>query len=107
MFFTRFVLTALLPLAAHAAEGHFSYDPTSPLGPANWASIDTGASENQCAGSKNSPVNVPAMGCTDYADYTLQVRLIIRESDKERLTRHLNSQLVFLSLKIVCNLHDE
>ena len=67
-------LLALLALpSVLAASGIFNYDPDSPYGPSNWGSLD-GFDNNQCSGTKNSPIAVETIPCTVKEDYTLTVR---------------------------------
>ena len=75
-----------------AADGAYSYDPASPVGPANWDDVAT-ASENQCDRSSNSPIAITDSACTSNADYELTV------SEKKRF---LLSCLVLSCLVLSC-----
>jgi carbonic anhydrase len=74
--FTRSTLFAAVSLAAPwasmASEGDYSYDPLQANGPQNWGSLDI--PNNECSGSFNSPVAVPAMySCDLEQNYELTV----------------------------------
>jgi carbonic anhydrase len=71
-------------LAADTGKGVYSYDKDSDIGPANWAFLNI--PNNQCGGSKNSPIAVSSGECTDYADYVL--------TPGSCVTDHMNFQIL-------------
>jgi carbonic anhydrase len=81
MIITR--LASLVALAAFtflsflkACEGaSYNYDSSSSIGPDQWASL--AIDNNQCGGSKNSPIAVETTACDTYADYTLTVSVMM------------------------------
>lgn len=76
--YAALALTLLLPVSVFAAEASFSYDPSSPVGPENWADVDTGDKTNECGGMKQSGINVPTAACDELqADYNLTVSCVI------------------------------
>jgi hypothetical protein len=62
--FTRSTLFAAVSLAAPwASMASYSYDPLQANGPPSWGSLDI--PNNECSGSFNSPVAVPAISSCD------------------------------------------
>jgi carbonic anhydrase len=63
-------LGSTLTATSLAAET-FSYDPNSPVGPANWGSLEG----SFCAGSAQSGIDVPTGACNEVnVDYMFKVR---------------------------------
>jgi carbonic anhydrase len=46
---------------ANAQESSFSYDPSSPVGPANWGKLPG----SSCSGLAQSGIDVPTTACTE------------------------------------------
>ena len=67
------VLAGLIgPIAlASATSSTFSYDSSAPNGPRDWAKLSV--PENECSSFMNSPIDISASACTDFATYTLEV----------------------------------
>ena len=67
------LLAVLVPVFSSAQV--FSYDPSAPNGPANWASLPI--PNNACGGSAQSGVDIPIRSCDETnADYKFEVRVI-------------------------------
>ena len=52
----------------------FSYDPAAEFGPSRWGDLDI--PDNQCNGSKNSPIDIKSTPCTILDSYSFQVSSI-------------------------------
>ena len=57
--------------AVSAGSGEYSYDPSSDVGPAHWGDVQV--QNNECTGTKNSPVDIHDDSCGRFDDYTLTV----------------------------------
>jgi hypothetical protein len=64
-------MMALIAGPTSAAVETFSYDPNSPVGPANWGSLEG----SFCSGMAQSGIDVPTGACNELnVDYMFQVR---------------------------------
>lgn len=67
-------LLVIASIATSASEVKFEYDPSSELGPQNWAELDI--ESNQCGGMRQSGINIESSSCSEYdAPYTFSVSM--------------------------------
>jgi hypothetical protein len=60
--------------ASSSSNVYFSYDSTSNVGPSYWKDLQyDDPSENECGGSRNSPIAIETSSCDVYDDYEFDV----------------------------------
>jgi hypothetical protein len=95
----KFAIASFVSLVALAQGELYSYNPSDPLGPAHWSTVNvsictglvcsvmcichlalcisltsiTQLTDNQCGGSSQSGIDIPSSGCDDFADYSFSV----------------------------------
>jgi hypothetical protein len=70
-------MAATLSSSFANAQETFSYDPSSPVGPANWGKL----ASSSCSGIAQSGMDVPTGACNEVnVDYMFKVRELLRSS---------------------------